>query len=50
MHNGPDHAYHRIMSVMYTTMGIATSAGLDHGILGGLYLIIGLTCLVMSRR
>ncbi len=49
MHD-PHTLHNRILGVLYTTMGIAMSAGVDHAVLAGLYLILGLTCWVSSKK
>jgi hypothetical protein len=46
-----DHDTHnRILGFLHTTMGIAMSAGLDRTVLSGLYVILGLACLSLSRK
>ena len=46
-----DHDTHnRILGFLYTTMGVAMAAGLDHAVLSGLYLILGLSCLAFGRK
>jgi hypothetical protein len=46
-----DHALHNcILGVLYTAMGIATSAGIDHAVLGGMYVLIGWVCFALNSR
>jgi hypothetical protein len=49
MHNDHD-SHNRILGFLYTTMGIAMASGLDHTVLSGLYLILGLSCLALCRK
>lgn len=49
MHNDHD-THHRTLGFLYTTMGIAMASGLDHMVMAGLYLVLGLSCLALCRE
>ena len=48
MHTDHD-THNRILGYLYTTMGLAQASGLDHAVMAGLYLILGLSCLTTRR-
>jgi hypothetical protein len=42
--------HHRTFSVLYVAIGIAMGVGVDHSVLAGMYLILGLSYWEMGRE